>query len=295
MKGTFPGPIMLPISNYINKIIEAALTEDGYKDDITTNILVPKADRSTAHILVKEDAVVCGIDIAKNIFKRLDRSINFRSFVKDGDKVGKNTILATLTGPSRPILTGERTALNFLSHLSGIATSTSEYVKQVRPYKVKILSTRKTTPGLRVLEKYAVRCGGGENHRQDLSEMVLVKDNHQEVCRQKITIAEAVKQLKKRTRKKIEVEVDNIEQFKEALGAGADIILLDNMPTAQMNKAVKLTRPLKRIRRPLLEASGGVTLKNVRSIARTGVDRISVGALTHSHRATDVSMEFIKK
>ena len=191
-------------------------------------------------------------------------------------------------------MTGERTALNFLGYLSGIATNTRRYVRAVLPYKGVILDTRKTTPTLRELEKYAVRCGGAENHRFDLEGMILVKDNHRWACR-RTSIARMVKRLRKGTREVIEFEVDTLAQFEQALAAGVDIILLDNMNCAQMKKAVILKNKSEEWRRPLLEASGGITLKNIKQVARTGVDRISIGALTHSRRSIDVSMEFIEE
>jgi nicotinate-nucleotide pyrophosphorylase (carboxylating) len=181
--------------------------------------------------------------------------------------------------------------LNFLGYLSGIATGTRQYVQKVRGTKAVILDTRKTTPGLRALEKYAVRCGGGGNHRSRLDQMVLMKDNHRAACGRQWNIAETVARLRKQTKKKIEIEVDNLTQFKQILSALPNMILLDNMTNAQMKRAVRLVKGLPRKKRPLLEASGGVTLSNVAGIARTGVDRISVGALTHTHKAVNMSME----
>lgn len=273
-----------------HEIVRRALREDRVDHDITTNYLIGSADRASGDILIKEDAVVCGVEIVRMVFRELDKRMVFRAFYKDGQKVKRNTVVASVRGKTRAILSGERVALNFLGCLSGIATNADWYVRAVYPCKARILDTRKTTPGLRDLEKYAVRCAGAYNHRRDLSDMALVKDNHRIAGASKRSIHEAVVHLKKKTRKLIEVEVDNLEQFQEALSAKPDMILLDNMSPAHMAKAVKIVKGI-RGRRPLLEASGGITLKNVRSVARAGVDRISVGSLTHSHRSVDVSLE----
>lgn len=211
---------------------------------------------------------------------------------KDGDLVEKNTRIAKIEGKTRAIFTGERTALNFLGFLSGVATYTHEFVEAIRPYKTRILDTRKTTPGLRNLEKYAVKCGGGTNHRFGLYDMALIKDNHRHACHPEISIQEAIKRIRKRTKKKIQVEVDTLDQFMQALEVSPDMILLDNMTTAQLKKAVAIAKKI-RTKKPVLEASGGVSIKNVRSIAATGVDRISIGSLTHSPRSIDISLEAI--
>ncbi len=274
----------------INKIIAEALREDAAFGDITTNLLIKKDHVSKAQILIKEEAVICGLEVVKTVFKKLDRKIYFKTSFKDGHKVKKNTVVAVVTGKTRALLSGERVALNFLSHLSGIATTTHRFVEAARPFKAKILDTRKTTPGLRHLEKYAVRCGGGENHRADLSEMVLIKDNHREILGFLTKLQETVRHFKRKTHKPIEVEVDNLNEFEEILKANPDIILLDNMSLQAIKKAVKKRGQRKQ---PLLEASGGITMKNVHAIAQTGVDRISIGALTHSPLTIDVSMEMI--
>lgn len=272
------------------EIVRQALREDRADHDITTNHLIGPSDRAGGDILIKEDAVVCGVEIVRMVFKELDKGVVFRAFCKDGQKVKKDKVIASVRGKTRAILSGERVALNFLGYLSGIATNADQYVRAVYPSKARILDTRKTTPGLRDLEKYAVRCAKGYNHRSDLSDMVLVKDNHRLAGAMKRSVYEAIAHLKKKTRKLIEVEVDNLEQFQEALSARPDMILLDNMSNPDMAKAVKIVKGI-RGRRPLLEASGGITLKNVRAVAQTGVDRISIGALTHSHRSVDVSLE----
>ena len=291
----------------IKNIITQALREDAVFADITTNSLIPKHHQSRANILIKEEAIVCGLEIVKDVFKTLDRGVEFKVFFKDGSKVKKNTVVAVIKGKTRALLSGERVALNFLGHLSAIATLTHQFVQKVKPSKVKILDTRKTTPGLRILEKYAVLCGGGENHRSDLSEMVLIKDNHRHIIVSPSKLRDVIQDLKKKTQKLIEVEVDSLRELREVLKASPDIILLDNMSPSQVKKVVNLVKREKRrlpelsvpthnwqrAKQPLLEASGGITITNVSAFARTGVDRISIGSLTHSARAINVSMEII--
>lgn len=273
-------------------IIKKALAEDVGGGDITTKLLFPEPIRIRAKIIAKQDGVVCGIAVVEKVFKLLDTKLRFNKKVKDGRRVKKGETICAIEGDARAILTGERTALNFLSHLSGIATLTRKYVGKVKPYKVKILDTRKTTPGLRVLEKYAVKCGGGTNHRMGLWDGVLIKDNHIVVVSRQssvVSIKNLVTNVRKKTNKKIEIEIENLKQFKEALAAGPDVIMLDNMTIADIKKAVALRNKLT----TKLEVSGGVTLKNVRAIAKTGVDMISIGALTHSAKAMDFSLEVI--
>lgn len=286
----------MPISNrQINKIILAALQEDAYKEDVTTKFLIPRDQISQGYILVKEDAVLCGLDIARRVFKKLDPQLKFTTDFKDGARVKKNTKVAFFEGKTRTILTAERTALNFLSYLSGIATNTSQYVKKIQPFKAAILDTRKTTPTLRALERYAVRYGGGTNHRFNLKEMVLVKDNHRKTFKNIAALTNRLLKIKSKSRIPLEVEVDDLQEFIEILKINPDIILLDNFSVPQLKKAVRILKINKRgSTRPLLEASGGVTLKNIRAVAQTGVDRVSIGALTHTHRGIDVSLELIK-
>jgi len=279
----------------INTLICRALSEDAVSKDITTNSLIPAMHISKGVIIVKEDAVLCGLAIAKKVFHKLNKHIRFQTKFKDGAIVKRNTTIAILKGKTRSLLTGERVALNFLSYLCGIATNTHNYVAKTQRQKAKIYDTRKTTPGLRLLEKYAVKCGGGYNHRSDLSEFVLIKDNHRQASQPGLSIPQAIRAIRRKTRKTLEIEVDNLRQFKQALTASPNMILLDNMTCAQMKKAVALARTLPRKKRPLLEASGGITLSNVAQVARTGVDRISIGSLTHSHKAIDISMELISK
>lgn len=271
----------------IQDIIETALAEDIGSGDITTKATVEAHKEGEADIVAKEDIIVAGIPIAEAVFKTVDERLVFKAGVNDGDNVKKGKTLATVSGKISSILTAERVALNFLQRLSGVATLTRQYVDKVKGFKTKILDTRKTTPGLRILEKYAVRMGGGFNHRFGLCDGFLIKDNHIAAVG---SIAEAVFKARENSPHNmlIEVEVKNLKEVREAVIAGADIILLDNMKPAVMRKAVNIIG-----KAALVEASGGVNLTNVRVIAKTGVDFISAGALTHSARAVDMSLEVI--
>lgn len=284
----------VPCIYNLDSIVRRSLEEDRVQRDVTTQRLVGASDVSRARIMFKEKAVVCGLAIAKRVFQELDKNVRCDFLCSEGKEVKKNTTVLVVRGKTRAILAGERTALNFLGYLSGIATNARRYVRAVSSCKVTILDTRKTTPGLRELEKYAVRCAGAHNHRSNLEDLILVKDNHRSACRC-MTVAEIVQRLRRGKKKAIEFEADTLSQFKQALKAGVDIILLDNMSCAQMNKAVALRNQMGNRGRPLLEASGGITLKNIKQAARTGVDRISVGALTHSRKSIDVSMEIIEE
>lgn len=292
--------------NYINRpfiktIIRKALKEDVGRCDITTKLIIPEDEYAKAVLIAKENCVVCGMDIARGVFKLQDKNIKFNPKFLDGQIVKKGDILARIYGKAQSILTAERVALNFLSLLSGIATKTADFVNKVKPWKVKIMDTRKTLPGLRELEKYAVRVGGGFNHRLRLDEMVLIKDNHLRVAGGGLGVEglrERIKKIRKEFSKKmkIEIEVKNLKEFKEALKLKPDIIMLDNMSIEEIKKAVKIRnshRPSTIDHRPKLEASGRVTLKNVRQIAATGVDMLSIGALTHSVNSVDISLEII--
>jgi len=267
-------------------IIHSALKEDIGMGDITTKLIIPWDKIVRAVILAQEDCLVCGLNIAGLVFKAMDKNIKFKAMLKDGQKAKRGKILARLQGRAQPIITAERVALNFLSLLSGIATATNAYVKAVRPYKVKIMDTRKTIPGLRSLQKYAVRTGGGLNHRMRLDGMVMVKDNH-------LKVTKGYERLRKVTKGcKVELEVKNLKELKEALKLKPDIIMLDNMKVNDIKKAIALmSRAKNKGVRTKLEASGGITLKNVRSVAATGVDMISIGALTHSLKSADISLE----
>ena len=274
----------------LENVIRLALHEDIQAGDVTTNSIVSPQSISRAVIFSKENAVLSGVGVASQVFRHLDKKIKFRIHAKDGDLIKKNVPVITLEGRSRTILTGERTALNFLSYLSGIATNTRSFVDKVRPYKVQILDTRKTTPTLRFLERYAVRCGGGYNHRDNLSEMAMIKDNHW-LCSEKESIVNVIKKLRNNTDVAIVVEVDSLTQLQDALQSQADVILLDNMKPETIRKAVGMRKGFKSS--VLLEVSGGIRLENVRDYARTGVDRISIGSLTHSRQAIDFSMELV--
>ncbi|HET6623063.1 MAG TPA: carboxylating nicotinate-nucleotide diphosphorylase [Gaiellaceae bacterium] len=274
---------MAVATDTLERIALAALAEDVGEGDVTTEATVDALATGSADVVVKEPGVVCGLDVAQAVFLAVDPELRFERLVDDGAVVAAGAPVARVEGPERAILTGERTALNFLARLSGIATLTRRYVDAVEGTGAAILDTRKTTPGLRALEKHAVACGGGRNHRFGLDDGVLVKDNH---LRAAGSVATAVERLRAATSLPIEVECDTLEQVAEALAAGADAILLDNMTTDRLRDAVALVGG-----RARLEASGGVTLENVRAVAETGVDEISVGALTHSARSLDVSLE----
>lgn len=277
---------LLPPFAY-DSLIEQALTEDIGKGDQTTQLLFPEAAPAQAWIIAREDLVVAGLWLIPEIFRRLDPAVKTEGLANEGQSVRAGALLARLTGDGRSLLTGERVALNFLQHLSGIATFTARFVEAVKGTKATILDTRKTTPGLRALEKYAVRMGGGQNHRMDLSGGILIKDNH-------IALAGSLKEAVYRVKKKapsgfrVEVEAANLKEVKEALSAEADVILLDNMPISHIKEAVKWIEG-----RALTEASGGMNLSNVREIASLGVDFISIGALTHSAQAVDISMDIV--
>ena len=274
---------MAVAADTLERLAYAALAEDVGEGDVTTEAVVDADATGSALILLTEPGVVCGLGIVEAVFHALDEDVEVEALVDEGSLVESGTAVARLSGPLRAILTGERTALNFLGRLCGIATLTRRYVDAVEGTGVAILDTRKTTPGLRVLEKHAVAVGGGRNHRLGLDDGVLIKDNHLRVSD---SIGEAVERARAATHLPVEVECDTIEQVSEALDAGADAILLDNMTPDGLLAAAVLARG-----RARLEASGGVALDNVRAIAETGVDEISVGALTHSARSLDVSLE----
>lgn len=278
----------------IKQIVQTALDEDVDGGDITTTLVVNAGHQSRGVILSREEAVVCGLAFAEEVFSQLDTSMKFRANVKDGEKVKGGTVIITLQGHTRAILTGERVALNFLSYLSAIATKTRQYCDAVKSSKVQILDTRKTTPGLRKLERYAVRCGGGTNHRFNLYDMVLMKDNHRVISKQQERLSETVRRLHLKTHKKVQIEVDHLWELQEILLAHPEMVLLDNMSVDELKKAVALTRKLCPHKRPLLEASGGITLKNIRKVAETGVDRISIGSLTHSRQSIDMTLELVE-
>ena len=271
----------------VGALISAALREDMPHGDITSESLIPKKSLSRALLLAKAPGVLAGIDVARRVFRKLDPNTSFNVLVRDGERFQPGEVLAEIEGLSIVLLEGERTALNFVQRMSGIATTTRAYVDAVAGTKAKILDTRKTTPGLRELEKYAVRMGGGENHRRNLSDMVLIKDNHLMIVGD---VARAVARARRKTGRKVlvEVEVTSFAQARAAVAAGADWVMLDNMTPSEMKRIVVWVKG-----RAKIEASGNVDLNSVRKIAALGVDFISVGRLTHSYASVDLSLEFL--
>ncbi len=268
-------------------IIYNALEEDIGQGDVTTNLLIPEDRKSKAYCIAKENFVLAGLPFVREVFRILDPSILFKTLYNDGSKVKKGNIIAEISGKTCVILKGERVSLNIVQRLSGIATLTNRYVEKTKGLKAKIVDTRKTTPCHRFMEKYAVKVGGGYNHRFGLFDGILIKDNHIKTLG---SIKKAVREAKKGHHLfKIEVEVKNLKELKEAIESGADIIMLDNMSVRDMKEAVKIAKG-----RVMLEASGNISLENVREVAETGVDLISVGALTHSAPAVDISLKIVK-
>ncbi|HAH20097.1 MAG TPA: carboxylating nicotinate-nucleotide diphosphorylase [Candidatus Omnitrophica bacterium] len=283
----------------LEDLIHGALREDIGSGDITTKLLIPKNRLIKAAIILKEKATVAGLEIARKVFKAVDKDIRFEAVSADGSQEKPGKIIAKIQGQAGSILSGERTALNFLSHLSGIATVTRSFAEQVKPYKVKIMDTRKTTPGLRELEKCAVALGGGYNHRMGLWDAVLVKDNHIAVLKvgsKGINIKDIARLVKEKKPQgmKADIEVRNLKEFQEVLKIPPDIIMLDNMDISQIKKAVAMRDAQRNRQNVKIEVSGGVCLSNVKAIAKTGVDIISIGALTHSAKAVDMSLEVIE-
>jgi nicotinate-nucleotide pyrophosphorylase (carboxylating) len=272
----------------VQRLLDLTLEEDAGRGDVTSASLIDEGQEAEADIVAKERLVVCGLGIAEAVFTRFDWRTRMRARIADGDPVTPGTLIATVRGPAQAVLAGERVALNFMQHMSGIATLTQTFVAAAEGAKVRVTDTRKTTPGLRALEKYAVRVGGGHNHRADLSSGVLIKDNHIALVG---SVREAVRRAKANAPHglRIEVEVDSIAELDEALEAGADVVLLDNFATRDVIEAVR--RVHERAPRTLIEVSGGITLDRIRELAKTGVDVISVGSLTHSARAVDLSLE----
>ena len=272
-------------SIYVDNIIKTALLEDINYLDVTTDYLIDEEQENTARFLAKDDGILCGIDIALRVFGILQpEGFEATVYKKDGDELRKGDIIAEIKGKTRTILKGERTALNLIQHMSGIATAANRYVKIVEGTKASIADTRKTLPGLRALQKYAVTTGGAKNHRFNLSDAAMLKDNHIDAAG---GITKAITELRKKLghMTKIEVETRDLDELREALDAKADIIMLDNMSPELMKQAVDITAG-----RAVLEASGGITDETLRAVAESGVDIISVGALTHSVKAFDISM-----
>ncbi|HHV50612.1 MAG TPA: carboxylating nicotinate-nucleotide diphosphorylase [Clostridiales bacterium] len=274
---------------YVDDIIKTALKEDINYIDTTTDLMIPEESWSAATFIAKAEGVLCGIEVAIRVFTLLDDSVKFTLYKKDGDRISFGDKIADIEGPTRELLKGERTALNLLQHMSGIATKTNQCVQIVKGTRAAITDTRKTMPGLRALQKYAVTVGGGKNHRFNLSDGAMLKDNHIDAAG---GITAAVKAIRSRLGHmvRLEVETRNLDEVREAIEAGADIIMLDNMNCEQMKEAVQLANG-----RALMEASGGITEENLREVAETGVDIISLGALTHSVKALDISMKIISK
>lgn len=278
---------MNPVTAKLNAdhLLLQALQEDITSEDVTTNAVMPTAKPGQADLLCKQDGILAGIDIFRHVFELLDETVQVKAFFKDGDAVKKGDRLATVTGDMRVILSGERTALNYLQRMSGIATYTHSVAKLLEGSKTKLLDTRKTTPNMRIFEKYAVRVGGGCNHRYNLSDGVLIKDNHIGAAG---GVKEAVRMAKEYAPfvRKIEIEVENLDMLREALEAGADIIMLDNMTPEQMRQAVQIVDG-----RAQTECSGNITKENIAKILDIGVDFVSSGALTHSAPILDVSLK----
>ena len=281
----------MQITREIRDLIDRTLAEDLSIGDPTTDILVPPDLESTAVLLAKEEGILAGLDVGLEAFRRFDDRVSIAALLEDGAPIRLGDHLGTIQGRVASLLKAERTAVNFMQHMSGIATQTQRYVKAVEGYPVRIVDTRKTTPGLRFLEKYAVRMGGGQNHRQNLGDGILIKDNHIDALRgDGMSLGDVVKKAIREASHtiRVEVEVETLEQLDEALDAGAGIILLDNMDVEQMTIAVQIAKG-----KAFTEASGGITLETVRAVAATGVDIISVGALTHSVLALDISMDML--
>ncbi len=274
-------------NKHIEQIIALALAEDIGTGDVTTESVVAPGRQITGKLLAKEAGVLCGLDIARRVFASLDGKIVFRAFFRDGDRLEAGALIAGISGPAAGILSGERVALNFLQRLSGIATKTARLAESIEGSGAILVDTRKTSPGMRVLEKYAVKTGGGHNHRMNLSDGILIKDNH-------IRAGGGIKKAVEAARMhapltiRVEVETESLEEVTEALEAGADIIMLDNMDLQTMRTAVEMIG-----KRALVEASGNMDRRDLRAVAATGVDMISLGALTHSVKALDISLKFV--
>ena len=273
----------------IEDLIDRALSEDLGLGDPTTDILIPPDLMGSSVLIAKEDGVLAGLDVALAVFKRVGPELVVETLISDGSQVHDGDVIAKISGPVASMLKAERTALNFLRRLSGIASETAKYVQRVSEFDVRIIDTRKTTPGMRTLEKYAIRAGGGYNHRQNLGDGILIKDNHIQALRNRgLSLAEIIKTAMTESSHtiRVEVEVEDLPQVKEALDAGAEILLLDNMGVQEMAEAVAMSRG-----RAVTEASGLINLSSVRDVAASGVDLISVGALTHSVAALDISLD----
>ncbi|MSP78728.1 MAG: carboxylating nicotinate-nucleotide diphosphorylase [Dehalococcoidia bacterium] len=280
---------MLPLKSDIEALIDRALMEDLSLGDATTEALIPPDVPGEGKLFAKSPGVLCGVPVAIQVFKRVDPALQVEAVLSDGDRLERGSTIIRLQGSAASMLSGERTAVNILQHLSGIATETAKYAERVKDLPVRIVDTRKTIPGIRSLQKYAVHVGGGGNHRKNLGDGILIKDNHLAVLRaQGKTFKEIIQQAVRNASHtiKVEVEVTSLDELRLALEAGAQIIMLDNMPVPMMREAVQMVRG-----KAIIEASGGITLDTIRAVAETGVHLISVGALTHSVKSLDVSMD----
>jgi len=281
----------------LNDFLKNALREDIGEKDITTETFIPKKRLIRGVFLAKEDCVVCGLGVVAQLLKIQDKNIKFKPLVREGERVRKGKAVALVSGRAKSIFAAERVALNLLTHLCAVSTKTREFVNQIKPYRSRILDTRKTTPGLRLLEKYAVRIGGGYNHRMKLDEMILIKDNHLKVIGDRLWVI-GFKEIEKNISPKvqIEIEVKTLKEFRKALKLKPDVIMLDNMSLKDIRKTVQIRNDLSPITHhlsPKLEASGGISLKNVKKVASTGVEMVSVGELTHSVKSIDISLEIL--
>jgi nicotinate-nucleotide pyrophosphorylase (carboxylating) len=279
----------------IDALLDLAIEEDVGDGDVTTDLLVPAGKTATGHYVARQGGVFAGEKVLTHFFQRFCSDVKITALAREGECIEPGRKLATITGSARAILTGERLSLNLLQRMCGVATLTRSFVDAVEGTGVKIMDTRKTMPGQRAFDRLAVFVGGGENHRAGLYDMILIKDNHLALTEPKGSVADAVRRAREKSSLKIMLEVDTLDQLSDALEAEPDMVLLDNMSLGALEDAVKLTHDFsasRDLRRPLLEASGGVSLKTVRGIAETGVDRISVGALTHSAVALDIGLDF---
>lgn len=282
---------MIQMTPEIESLVDRALTEDLSIGDPTTEAIIPSEIISKANVVARAEGILAGVEVALAVFKRVDPRIEAEALLLDGSTLKPADVIAAVQGPASSILKAERTALNFMQRLSGIATQTARYIQAVEGCGVRIVDTRKTTPGLRTLEKYAIRVGGGHNHRRNLGDGILIKDNHIQVLQEQgMSLGEIIRKARANASHtiKVEVEVEDLGQAQEALDAGAEILLLDNMGAQEMTKAVRLARG-----KAVTEASGGINLETVREIAATGVDLISVGELTHSVKALDMSLDIV--
>ncbi len=273
----------------VRRLIELALEEDLAGGDMTTDALIDPSWRAQGRIEAQAQGVLAGVEVAGLVFQAVDPALRYTVALHDGRRLERGTLIATVEGAAASILKGERTALNFLQHLSGIASATASHVEVLAELDTRLVDTRKTLPGMRLLQKYAVRMGGGHNHRSNLGDGILIKDNHLALLRARgISLGEAIAQARARAphTSRVEVEVESLEQLQEALAAGAEIVMLDNMKIEDMERAYELAAG-----RCLLEASGGITFENLRYVAGSGVDIVSLGSLTHSVRALDIHLE----